>query len=176
MKKLCIAALAGLALAGPALAEEVRVYNNGYSDNWAGIFSAYDADKSGDLDGPEWRALKDDIKHHQEKYMALDTNDDGDISDDEIDAAMKSSWGKGRRANLAPSEWTVTTTTTEWTPTGWTAYDMDHDGMIDDVEWGRLYSTWQPSTYDTWSMWDLNGDRKLSEGELRLARRHYQNW
>lgn len=167
MKKLLFAALL---LSAPVLAQPARVQ----APTWSGDFSLYDADKSGDLDGPEWRALKDDIEHNKDKYMALDTNQDGDISDDEIDAALHTYWGPkhGRRASIAPGDPVWATQSLDWTPTGWSTYDKNTNHRLDDDEWDALRNSWTTTNIDEWRRFDLNNDGKLSQEELNLARRH----
>ena len=78
---LTIAAL-GVAFTAPAQAGKGKKNKGG-----ADLLAAYDKDGNGKIDGAEVDAIRADFKAGKAEVVALDTNKDGTLSDEEIAAA-----------------------------------------------------------------------------------------
>ena len=78
---LTIAAL-GVAFTAPAQAGKGKKNKGG-----ADLLATYDKDGNGKIDGAEVDALKKDFAAGKPEVKALDTNNDGTLSDEEIAAA-----------------------------------------------------------------------------------------
>ena len=79
---LTIAAL-GVASTAPAQAGKGK----GKKNKGADILATYDKDGNGKIDGAEVDAIRADFKAGKPEVVALDTNKDGTLSDEEIAAA-----------------------------------------------------------------------------------------
>ncbi len=82
---LTIAALS-LAFALPAQAGKVGKVGKAGKKGGADILASYDKDANGKIDGTEVDALKKDFAAGKPELKALDTNNDGSLSDEEIAA------------------------------------------------------------------------------------------
>ena len=92
---LTIAAL-GLAFTAPAQAGKGKGKKN---KGGADILATYDKDGNGKIDGAEVDAIRADFKAGKPEVVALDTNKDGTLSDEEIAAAGGKKKGGKKKKN-----------------------------------------------------------------------------
>lgn len=113
----------------------------GKRDHGANLFAKADADKSGDVSNSEFRASA------QSRFAAMDKNDDGFITKEEMEAAhaeMGTRFEKRRTERLA-------------------AVDADGDGKVSEAEY-------MAQSDKMFEKLDYNGDGKIEHGEGRRDR------
>ncbi len=96
---LTIAAL-GFAIAPPAQAGKGGKKKKGGAD----ILATYDTNANGKIDGDEVTALKADFAAGKPEVKALDANNDGSLSDEEIAAAGGKKGKKGKKGKTKKNQ------------------------------------------------------------------------